>query len=71
MRRAGGLVHLVTSHLISASCGLDHLLGAGEARYISLHISRCSLPTTISPGEGPGKRHAEGGRKGRGQGRLL
>lgn len=58
------MVHLVTSRLISASCGLGHLLGAGEARYISLHIGRCSLPTVISPGEGPGKRHAEGGRGG-------
>lgn len=59
MREVGGLVHLVTRHLISASCGLGHLPGAGEAHYISLHISRCSVPTRVSPGEGPGKGHGQ------------
>lgn len=66
MGKAGGLVHLVTRHLVSASCMPGHLPGAGEARYVSLHISRCLVPTVVSPGKGVGggcgrRREEEGG----------
>lgn len=61
MRQAGGLAHLVTRHLISASCALGHAPGSGG--YAMCLCIYCPPGRTQHRAQEEGV--ARGGRRGR------